>query len=123
MVETARRYIADPPEVVVVALGTNDAWNPTRSLPGALAGMDDIVEGFTDACLVGVTVPQDAPIEGYSTERGRSLNEAMRRWADVVVLWEPGLNLLRDDGVHPSGEGRRIRARLLADGVAECEGR
>ena len=120
MLDLAPKFATDAPDVLVLALGTNDAWNPSRSLPDALAVMQRIVSTFPDSCLVGVTIPQDLTIPDYDNQRGRAINSAMRGWADVVADWRPTPQMLAPDGVHPTGAGIPARAKLVGDAVRRC---
>lgn len=118
----AARYARAKPRIVVIALGTNDAWN-RRSTAGALAAMRTMVAGFRGACLVGVTVPEHSTVKGWSNAEAHALNIAMRSWADQIVDWEKlskQAGVLGSDGVHTTPAGTALRARAIIDAVDHC---
>jgi lysophospholipase L1-like esterase len=115
---------ADEPEVVVVALGTNDALLGELALPDALAAWDRIAEAHEAACLVGVSFPAGG--EGVDAAEARALDDRMRARSDVVVPWaeaaaaDPG-RYLEADGIHPTTAGQELFASLVADAAGACD--
>jgi lysophospholipase L1-like esterase len=117
-------YAPTRPDVVVIALGTNDALY-RRSTDRALAVMRQLVEMFGGACLVGVTLPEHLTIAKWSNEQARALNAGMREWADRVVDWarisiRPGA--LQPDSIHPTETGTRLRSAAIVSAVRTCRG-
>jgi lysophospholipase L1-like esterase len=119
----AAKYAATKPSVVVLALGTNDAWN-RRSTTEALAAMHALVIGFHGACLVGVTLPEDSHVAGWSNAEAHALNTAMRAWAEQIVDWASLSNkagVLRFDGIHTTRAGTKLRANAIVAAVQRCQ--
>jgi lysophospholipase L1-like esterase len=122
LVSAARTYAKSHPAVAVIALGTNDA-RFHRSTSNARAEMARVVAGFRGACLVGVTLPEHSTVKGWSNDEARSLNLAMRGWADQVVDWAsmsvaPGV--LTADGIHTTAKGTDRRAAAIIAAVRRC---
>jgi lysophospholipase L1-like esterase len=118
----AAKYAATKPSVVVLALGTNDALN-RRSTTEALATMHTLVIGFHGACLVGVTLPEDSHVAGWSNAEAHALNTAMRAWAKQIVDWaslSTKAGVLRSDGIHTSPAGTKLRANAIVAAVQRC---
>jgi lysophospholipase L1-like esterase len=124
MQETARTYGADRPSVAVVELGTNDCWHDDLTLEGALEGLRSILASLEGARVVGVTITEISPVDGYDNEGAGVINEAIRAAADVVVEWGPisvsDRYLDPADRIHPSLEGSKLFASMMADGVARA---
>jgi hypothetical protein len=115
--------MADPqPDIVVVNLGTNDAW---QGLPvdQSVADLDGLVATYPDACHVLTTITTQGE-ESYDRDVAADLNDAIPRRADVVVDWEaartqdPGL--LDTDGIYPTLAGRERLAELVATALDGC---
>jgi lysophospholipase L1-like esterase len=125
MAEALEAYATDSPDVLVFALGTNDAWQSDLTTEELDAGWDRFLDLYPDTCLVGVTVTEDAPAaEGYDVAEAAHVNERIRADADVVVDWdaEGGGERYTDpsDTIHLTEEGAELRARLIAEGVDTC---
>ncbi len=124
LLPSAAAFIATTdPHVVVIAAGTNDAWFG-RSLANALDAMREIVEAFSGACLVGITLRENVADPDYSNDVARALNAAMYAWAHEVVDYaeiadRPGM--LQDDGIHTTAAGTDARARAIAAAVERCD--
>ena len=124
--KVAQTYAKTHPDVAVLALGTNDVWNSSRSIGGALVQMAAMVNELKPACLVGVTVPETSAAGNWNGAGARVLNRAMRAWADRVVDWArisqaPGI--IRSDHVHPTKRGAERRAAAIASAVRSCKSR
>jgi lysophospholipase L1-like esterase len=122
LVQTAHTYAASHPSVAVLALGTNDAWN-RRSTPKALAAMATMIAGFKGACLVGITLPENSTVKGWSNTEAHSLNVAMRKWANQVVDWasmSAAPAVLGAGGVHTTAKGTNLRADAIIAAVKRC---
>lgn len=116
-------YANDPPDVVVVALGTNTAWG-TGDLDLAVANQAAALAAFPAACLVWVTLPLDPGATDWHTDRAAALNELGATWADHQVDWAGAVastpTLLGADRVHTTTTGTAVRARLISEAVRAC---
>jgi lysophospholipase L1-like esterase len=120
--EVAKTDALSHPAIVVLALGTNDAWS-RRSTSIALSTMATMVREFRGACLVGITLPEHSTVAGWSNTEAHTLNIAMRRWADQIVDWatmsaRPGN--LAADGIHTTHKGTRLRASAIISAIEHC---
>lgn len=127
MVEVAEGMAGDDPDVVVIALGTNDAWNPNLTLPSAEAGLRRLVELFPHSCLVTVAIVESPAADGYDGDEARAINRLLAGVADVVVPWgaraeAAGSRYLSDDGIHLTPEGQEMFADLVGEAVESCLG-
>jgi lysophospholipase L1-like esterase len=119
MLEAATKYARDDPSTVVIALGTNDAWNPLLGLDAATEAMADMIVKFPESCVVGVAVSEWSEAENYDRDEAQSLNAQLRDLADVVVpALEPAD--VGADMIHPTTEGRTAFAQAVASGVGRC---
>lgn len=107
--------------VAVVALGTNDAWNP-RLTSDPVAALDLILDSFAGACTVGVEVTLGAGIVGYNGVKAAAINAELVARADVVVDWReralPGD--IEADGIHLTPVGQVSYAAAVGAAVANC---
>ena len=117
--------IQDQPDVVVIALGTNDAWTPAVSASSAITELDRIVALFPESCIVATTIRELVPEQvDYDMLKARALNERLLAVADEVIDWnaavvaDPGL--VGSDGIHLSPAGHEQRAALTTIAVAKC---
>jgi lysophospholipase L1-like esterase len=125
MVEALERYAADQPDVLVFALGTNDAWQSDLTPEEFDAGWARMLDLYPDTCLVGVTVTEDAPAaDGFRPAEAARINGHIRADADVVVDWAAegagSDHTDPSDTIHLTDEGRRHRSALIAEGVDAC---
>lgn len=123
MITISSTYALDPPEVVVIALGTNDAWNPDLDLVDSVAAWDSIRSHFAGACIVGVTATESATKNSYDQETARTLNELIRSDSHQVVDWAAtgtSRDLHTDDLIHLTPRGRAHRSDLIAESVDQC---
>ncbi len=126
MADAMASYSLDPPDVLVFALGTNDAWQADLTTEEFLAEWDRLIGLFPDTCLVGVTVTEDAPAAdpAYDGDEAEAINDRIRAEVDVVVDWATVGDDDRytdpSDTIHLTDEGRARRADLIAEGVADC---
>lgn len=124
MLDVAAQYAKDPPEVLVLELGTNDAWLAPLSAEDATAAVETIVGEFPSSCVVAVTITEVSTAKGYDRGEARRINRSVRSVADQIVEWgtestgRPGL--LLPDGIHPTGQGSEVLAAGIADGVRSC---
>ncbi|MFP3900741.1 MAG: SGNH/GDSL hydrolase family protein [Acidimicrobiia bacterium] len=108
------------PEVAVVELGTNGCGPGCTSLPDAI---DALLADLSDVPMVlWLTVRTDAPSPENAEEINADLRAATERWDNLELLpfheWFAGRpELLEDDGVHLSPQGRDVLARHVADAV------
>lgn len=145
LVPAAEELAATNPEIVVINLGTNDAWNDLP-VEESIASYDSIVDMFPNSCLVLVTIidttsgiPPSAP---YHPEVALQLNAHFRSLQTsknaVIADWESTLIgheleytfsqtipkvYIYPDGIHQSDLGMEVMADLVAAGVNECEAR
>jgi lysophospholipase L1-like esterase len=117
---TAETFAGDRPDVLVLALGTNDAWLPELGLDAALAGLTTVTGLFPDSCLVAVLVNDWSEAERYDRTEAAAINEALVARADVVVE-SLGPEETIDDMIHPNPAGLEAMARGIAEGVDRCE--
>ena len=113
----------EPAAVVVVALGTNDVWQPGLGPASFERSWHTMTRSFDEACIVGVTVTETTGALRYSADDAATVNRVIRRTADVVVDWaELGSDprYTGADQIHLTEEGRRRFAQLIARGVDRC---
>jgi lysophospholipase L1-like esterase len=126
MADALSTYALDPPDVLVVALGTNDAWQSDLTPEEFEAEWARLLGLYPDTCLVGVTVTEDAPAAdpAYDGDEAAAINERIRSDVDVVVDWatEGADDRYTDptDTIHLTDEGRARRAELVATAVSDC---
>jgi lysophospholipase L1-like esterase len=115
----AADYEADGADVLVLALGTNDAWRPELGVDDAVAGIDEIVARFPGACVVGVEVNPWSEAPSYDPAEADAITVALAEVADVMV---PSLTpeQTADDQIHPNDDGREALASGIADAVRGC---
>ena len=90
MPAVVREYADDPPDVGVVALGTNDVWQPGLGPASFERSWHTMTRSFGEACIVGVTVTETTGALRYSADDAATVNRVIRRTADVVVDWAKG---------------------------------
>lgn len=145
LVPAAEELAPTNPEIVVLNLGTNDAWNDLP-VEESIASYDSIVDMFPNSCLVLVTIidtttgippapPYNSTIAAQLNEHFRSLqtsrNAVIADWESTLIGHEleytfsqtiPKLYIY-PDGIHQSDLGMEVMADLVAGGVNECEAR
>lgn len=110
-------------DVVVIALGTNDAWEELLSVEAALEGLDRIVGAVGDACIIAVEASEDSENESYDEDEARRINEAVRVAADRIIEFDLVAEHRSDDDVHLTSEGYEILARAMVAEAKACLGR
>lgn len=126
MPAVAADYAQDQPDVLVIALGTNDVWQPGYGADSFEMAWHHTLRQFPGACTVGVTVTETDQVLLYSREEAQKVNRVIRRTADVVIDWaEIGKSpdYTTPDNIHLTANGRTHFAELIAAGVAECAAR
>jgi lysophospholipase L1-like esterase len=116
-------YADDPPDVVVLALGTNDVWQRHLGLASFEREWHAATRRFPEACLVGVTVTETTEAWMYDAAEARDVNRVIRRTVDEVVDWarEGRSDRYTDtDNIHLTAEGRERFAELVMAGVERC---
>lgn len=119
-------YAGDPPDVVVLALGTNDVWQRHIGPVSFEREWHAATRRFPGACLVGVTVTETDGALQYDPAEARQVNRVIRRTADVVVDWAAASRSTRytdTDNIHLTPDGRRHFAELVVDGIERCAAR
>ena len=117
--ETAR----DRPAALVVALGTNNAWNPKLTLAMVDDAWDQIASDYRGKCLVAVTVNDTSAAEGYDNAKARAVNHRLRQRADVIVDWAAlgtSDTYTGPDHIHLTPAGYQYRAELIRKAVDSC---
>jgi len=123
MASMVREYAADPPDVIVVALGTNDAWQPDLDAASFERQWMAMTRAFADSCIVGVTATENTEAWNYDADDAVAVNRIIRRTSDVVVDWaELGTDPTYTgvDGIHLTDAGRERFALLINRGVDRC---
>lgn len=116
-------YAADPPDVVVLALGTNDVWQAGLGPVAFEQAWHHATRQFPDACIVGVTVTETDQAARYDPDDARQVNRVIRRTADVVADWAERGRAERftgSDHIHLSEPGRQHFAELVVAGIRDC---
>lgn len=120
------QYAEDPPDVVVLALGTNDVWQRQIGLASFEREWHSATRSFPDACIVGVTATETDEAWMYDPDEARQINRVIRRTVDVVVDWSSRGSSDRytdTDHIHLTAEGRAHFAELVMAGVDRCAAR
>ena len=124
MADVARSYAELDPDIVVLALGTNDALQPGLTLDAALESMRSIVDELGGACIVGVRVSTLATASGFDPNEARAIDDALAQLADETVDIEPvAATGFEPDGVHPRPDAYGAYAQVIADAVGRCAAR
>lgn len=117
------REAPNHPSVVVIAIGTNDAWNPKLGLTAYAAGWERLQRQFASSCIVGVTVTERSTAPRYDRGEARAINRLIRRDSDVVADWGRIGNrapYLTSDEIHPTVAGRERHGQVVAGAVRTC---
>ncbi|MEO6629675.1 MAG: GDSL-type esterase/lipase family protein, partial [Aquihabitans sp.] len=123
MPTAARAYAADPPAVLVVALGTNDVWRTDLSATTFSRAWTELRSEFPRSCLVGVTVTETTRALMYDSMEAKRVNAIIRGDSDVVVDWAnrgPASTYTTGDNIHLTPKGRTLHAALVGDGIQQC---
>lgn len=118
----AERFAATSPAVAVIALGTNDAWDPALIAEDPLPHLDAIFRSFDGACTVGVLVVEHPDAASYDPDRAAAINRRLRLRSDVVVDWRlhaPAI-AITPDGIHLTRAGQRGFTEAVVAGVQAC---
>ena len=118
--ETVRDLATRDPEVVVIALGTNDGFFGTPDPGGDAALLLDLLDRVRCVRWIGV-----AGVKGKPALVNIPIAEAVDRHRNAVLLdWA---NVAREhpewhepDGVHHTPEGMEAFAAFIADAVRSC---
>lgn len=113
----------EPPDALVVALGTNNAWLPALTLDMFEEDWPEMIAGYEGDCLVVVTVTEGSAAAGYDSDEAAAINRALRDGADRVVDWAQldVTALTQPDQIHLNAEGSRRRAGAIAEAVRSCD--
>ncbi len=99
-----------PPDVLIVALGTNGPIDDTH--------VDEIatLAGNAELIFVNVHVPRD-----WEDQVNATLVVASERHGATIIDWKAVAvtddSLLRSDGYHPSSAGLEVWSRIIADAL------
>ena len=115
------------PDIVVVALGTNDAHNQSIPLDRYLTNIRSFLDRTPAACDVlvninpatawglDVTAPDyNDALEGLGAERSDAV---IVDWATIAIAHP---EYLSSDGVHGNDEGQAAYRQAIVDGVDAC---
>jgi lysophospholipase L1-like esterase len=118
--------LADDPDVVVVALGTNDT-SDQGDIDAFPAALDRMMTALGDRPVVWVTHVDPRPLEvpGGAAAVNAAIRAAPARWPNLTVLDRTPVltehpELLRDDELHFTPEGMTSFADAIRDSVAEA---
>ncbi|MEA2024377.1 MAG: hypothetical protein U9N79_08835 [Actinomycetota bacterium] len=97
-----------PPDILVVALGTNAGTNPSQ-----IDELMAITDGIDEVIFVNVRVPR-----AWESSTNGALSDAAARHDNVrIVDWhgesDGGDHLFRSDGYHPNETGSELWANLI----------
>lgn len=112
----------DAPDALVVALGTNNAWNESLTLEMVEDRWPEIADAYDGSCLVVVTVDEASENPDYDNVEAERINEELRSRADRVVDWSALVRpeLLGPDHIHLTTAGLVRRAELIREAVDAC---
>jgi lysophospholipase L1-like esterase len=118
--------LADDPDVVVVALGTNDTTTPT-DVDGFAARLDTMMAALGDRDVVWLTHvdPRPAEVAGGAAAVNAAIRAAPARWPNLTVLDRTPVltehpELLRDDDLHFTAEGMQSFADAIRDAASDA---
>jgi len=114
----------EPPDALVIALGTNNAMKPNITMEMFEAAWPEMVAGYTGGCLVVVTATETEENPGYDREEAALINERLRSEADRVVDWAAIArpeHVDESDHIHLTPAGLALRADLIAQAIDSCE--
>lgn len=119
-----REYLLadDAPDALVIALGTNNAWDEELTLEMFEAAWPEMVADYHGSCLVVVTATEsDAPTD-YDPAEAAAINDALAARADVVVDWAEVVRPEHEieDHIHLRPVGLAHRAELIREAVDSC---
>jgi lysophospholipase L1-like esterase len=112
------------PEILVIALGTNDMGNGNVPLDAVRSTLSNWLQEVPDTCVVFVGVNETT--QAWQLDQyGPPYNEMLRQLADEhgdghVVDWTPEPGMIAEDGIHLTDEGRAAYRDLIVDGVERC---
>jgi hypothetical protein len=120
-------YAADDPDVVVLALGTNDVWHDGAHVDDpVLASTTEhaAVDAFAGSCIVWVTLPDVPGAANWDPVEAQTMNADAATWADQTADWAGAVTadptLLNAGHVHATAAGYLVRAQLIDDAVGRC---
>jgi len=116
-------YAEDQPDVVVLALGTNDVWQQTLGVASFEREWHHATRAFPEACLVGVTVTETDRAWLYDPVEARQINRVIRRTVDVVADWSrqgESEHLTGADSIHLTEAGQRRFAEMVMASTERC---
>lgn len=112
------------PDVLVVALGTNDSRDGAIPLETSRQALTVWLEEVPSSCVVLVGVNEGTSTWGldvYGPPFNAMLEDVAADHPDVrVVQWDPDPAMLGQDGVHLTEVGRVAYRRLIVDAAESC---
>jgi len=109
-IDALERQLADsdPPDVLIVALGTNAGTST-----GQVNELMELTDGIDDVIFVNVRVPRD-----WESSTNGVLTDAAARYDNVrIVDWhgasDASDHIFRSDGYHPNETGSELWANLI----------
>src|SRR5680860_1053144 len=117
--------VAQPPDILVVALGTNDSHNGASPLSTSRSILSRWLSQVPEACVVLVEVSSTTDSWGldvYAPPFNAMLHEVAADHPNAhVVEWAPDASRLEADGIHLSEEGREAYRQTIISGVEDCQ--
>ena len=119
MQTAAADYARDDPEIVVVALGTNDAWLPQLTLAERVRRSARWWTGSPKRASSRSRSTSGPTAPNYDRGEARAINAELRQLADVTV---PALTKaeISSDLIHPNASGIEAYARAVAHAARSC---
>ena len=123
--KATREYLRaeDAPDALVIALGTNNAWQTELTLEHFEAAWPEMVADYRGSCLVAVTATESADPLDYDEDEAALINSAVVARADRVVDWHARdlTGMLQSDHIHLLPAGARHRAEAITEAIESCD--
>ena len=112
------------PDVLVLALGTNDMGNGQVPLDAVRSTLSQWLQEVSGSCvvLVGVNETTEAwQLHEHAPPYNQMLRELAAEHGDGhVVDWAPAPGMISEDGIHLTEEGREAYRELIVGGAQRC---
>lgn len=112
------------PDILVLALGTNDMGDGKVPVDAVRATLAQWLLEVPDTCIVFVGVNETTQAWQLH-QHGPPYNEMLRQLASErgeahVVDWAPAPEMIAEDGIHLTEEGRAAYRSVIVEGVQRC---